>query len=502
MTVRDDPRVERDLYRRLLELGRERDLGVLLHEALALVVDATAARLGYLELHDDEHDRAGGEPVWSIAHGLSPAQVDDVRARLSRGVIAYALASGTTIVTPSARLDARFRDRASVQARRIEQVLCVPIGAEPSIGVLYLEGRAGGDAFTADDRARAELFACHLAPLADRLLGPAAQPDPTRRLRRALRVDGLVGRSAALAALLHEVALVAPLDVHVLLTGETGVGKSQIARIIHANGPRAAGPFVEVNCATLPDALLESELFGAEPGAHATASRRVPGKVAAAEGGTLVLDEIDQLSPACQAKILHLLHARRYHPLGGTSVVQADVRIIAATNADLRAAVAQRRFRQDLLYRLEVLPLRLPSLAERADDVALLAAHFCARACARHGFAPLELGRGTARAAAAATWPGNVRQLAHAIEAAVIRAAGEGARVVGERHLFPDDGAPDAAAVSFQEATRRFQAELVRRTLAQAQGNVAGAAHRLALGRAEMQALIDAFGLTVQELPL
>ena len=493
----DDLRVERDLYRRLLELGLRCDLSVLLRDALALIVEVTGARLGYLELHDDEQT-TGVERPWSIAHGLSPTQVEDVRARLSRGVIAYALASGATIVTPSARLDPRFRDRATVQERQIEQVLCAPVGTEPSIGVLYLEGRAGGDAFTEEDRVRAELFACHLAPLADRLLGRHVHADPTRRLRRTLRLEGLVGKSAALAALLREIALVGPLDVNVLLTGETGTGKSQMARIIHRNGPRSAGPFVEVNCATLQDELLESELFGVEAGAHSTALRRVPGKVAAAEGGTLVLDEVDELSPACQAKILHLLQSRQYHPLGSVHAVHADVRIIAATNADLHLAVTQHRFRQDLLYRLEVLPLRVPSLAERPDDIALLAVHFCARACARHGFAPLELGRAAIRAAAAATWPGNVRQLAHAVEAAVIRAAGEGARAVAPAHLFAVEGEPH---VSFQEATRRFQAELVRDTLAQTEWNLAGAAQRLALERAELETLIQAFGLAAREPP-
>jgi DNA-binding NtrC family response regulator len=492
-----DARAERDLYRRLLELGLEQDLGALLREALGLIVEVTAARFAYLEVRDDD-EPGDATPRWSIAHGLSPAEVEEVRGRVSRGVIAYALASGATIVTPSARLDPRFRGRASVQAQRIEQVLCAPIGSAPPIGVLYLEGRAEGALFGADDRARAELFARHLAPTADRLLGRGGRVDPTLRVRRALRLDGLVGRSAALASLLGDVALVAPLDVHVLLSGATGTGKSQIARIIHKNGRRSCGPFVEVNCAALPEPLLESELFGAEPGAHSTAQRRMTGKVAAAEGGTLLLDEVDQLSPACQAKVLHLLHARRYHPLGAAQAVDADVRILAATNANLHEAVARQAFRQDLLYRLEVLPIRVPSLAERLEDVAPLAAHFCARTCACHGFPALEVGRGAVRAAESAAWPGNVRQLEHAIEAAVIRAAGEGMRVVGARHLFPDAGAV-AAAVSFQEATRRFQADLVRRTLAQTSGHVGQAADQLALGRSELQQLIQTFGLTAQE---
>src|SRR5262249_38798251 len=156
----------------------------------------------------------------------------------------------------------------------------------------------------------------------------------------------VVGRSPALAAVLHQAALLAPLDVHVLLTGETGTGKSQIARIIHDNGPRSRLPFVALNCAALPETLLESELFGALPGAHSTAARKIDGKVAAVEGGTLFLDEIGELAPPAQAKLLHLLQAKEYYPLGGTKPLRANVRVMAATNADLREAVAEHRFRE------------------------------------------------------------------------------------------------------------------------------------------------------------
>lgn len=266
-------RRERDLYLRLLSLGQHTDVRQFLTEALALTVESVGARQGYIGLHGD--DDAGHE--WWLAHGFSDAQVRDVRALVSRGIIAAAMATGQTITTPSALLDPRFRDRDSVRLGRIEAVLCAPIGEDPPRGVLYLQGRATVGPFAAEECAQVELCARHLAPLAERFLAQERQratTDPTQAPRQTLRADGVVGRSAALAAVLQEIALIAPLDVSVLLSGESGTGKTQLARVIHDNGPRASHPLVEVNCAALPEGLIESELFGALPGAHSTAASR------------------------------------------------------------------------------------------------------------------------------------------------------------------------------------------------------------------------------------
>ena len=312
-----------------------------------------------------------------------------------------------------------------------------------------------------------------------------------------MRLETLVGRSDALAAMLAHVTLVAPLNVHVLLTGDSGTGKSHVARVIHDNGPRSGRPFVELNCAALPDTLLESELFGALPGAHSTAVHKLPGKVAAAEHGTLFLDEIGELSLTAQAKILHLLHAAQYFPLGSTKAVTADVRIIAATNVDLKAAIAARRFREDLFYRLQVLPIRVPTLAERRDDIPKLAVYFCQTACDRHGFERLELSSGAVHAVHVADWPGNVRQLAHALEAAVIRAAGECAQRVEVCHVFPDaPSTVEPRAMTFQEATRQFHAQLLRQALEDSAWNISDVARRLDLARSHVYSLIRAYGLT------
>jgi Nif-specific regulatory protein len=235
------------------------------------------------------------------------------------------------------------------------------------------------------------------------------------------------------------------------------------------------------------------------PGGHSTATRRVEGKVAAAERGTLFLDEVAEMTPAAQAKLLQLLQEREYFPLGASHPVRANVRVIAATNTDLDAALAERRFREDLFYRLHVLPLRVPTLAERRGDILPLATHFCEHACTSHGLTRVGLSPAAADAIENAEWPGNVRQLAHAVEAAAIRASGEGARWVERRHVFPDADATDETAPSratMQEAMRRFQRRLLVDTLHDCNWNIVEASRRLDTARSHTYGLMRALGIT------
>jgi DNA-binding NtrC family response regulator len=493
----DRLRKERDLYLALLGLGAQERVEPFLEEALGLLVGTTGAAQGFLELRDAEAPD-GEETAFWIAHACTPAQVEGIRASVSRGIVAEALATGRTILTHSALLDERFRERESVQVRGIEAVLCAPIGGEGGRGVVYLQGRAG--TFSEEDRSCVETLAGHLAPFAERILArarAARAADPMRELRARHRLEGFVGRSPALAATLEQAMLAAPLDVSVLLTGPSGSGKSLLARAIHANSRRAAGPFVELNCAALPETLLESELFGALAGSHSEARRNLPGKVSAAEGGTLFLDEVGEIPIGAQAKLLQLLQSREYYPLGASAPLTADVRVIAASNADLRAAVRARRFREDLLYRLHVLPIRLPSLAERREDLSELAEQFAGAACRRHGLTPLAPSRAALRAILAADWPGNVRELEHAVEAAAIRAAGRGSERIEAEHLFPEQaaGAGEPEPLSFREATRLFQRELLGKTLEECGWNVAEAARRLGLARSHLYNLIREYGM-------
>jgi Nif-specific regulatory protein len=320
----------------------------------------------------------------------------------------------------------------------------------------------------------------------------------------------LVGRSAAHHSLLRELERFASFEVPVLLTGETGTGKSHAARLLHTRSRRSSRSFLEINCNTLPDGLIESELFGALAGSHSTALRASAGKVAAASGGTLFLDEIGDLPLPAQGKLLQLLESGVYYPLGASQPCRADVRLVAATNLDLAAAVHERRFREDLYYRLCVAVIQVPSLRSRRSDIVPLAEHFRAWACERHGLPDVPLSPNLLAAVEKREWPGNARQLAHRVEVACIRAALEGATTVEARHMFfdPEDveqeGSDRTESVNppeggLREATRQFQSRLIRQALEAEGGRVAAAARRLGVSRSHFYMLVRELRLDVPQ---
>jgi transcriptional regulator with GAF, ATPase, and Fis domain len=487
--------LERTLYRQLLELAHEQDVEHLLRSALELIAELACARHGYLELRDPYHPNA---PQRWLTFGTPERTGESFQEAISSGVIQRAISSGETVITLSAMTDPRFADRESVQRQEISAVLCVPIGPAPSFGVIYLEGRTVTWPFTDADRERSELCAAQLAILVDRLMlrrRHAEVLDARAALRARLLEAGIVGDSPALHKAVEQLGIVAPLDVTVLITGASGTGKSLFAQALHDNSRRGHGPFVELNCATLPEALLESELFGAERGAHSAASSLRVGKVSAAEGGTLFLDEVAELSVAAQAKLLQLLQSKRYYRLGSNKLETADVRIVAASNRDLEQRVKDGLFREDLYYRLRVFPLHVPALEERPEDIAPLVHHFCARSCSVNGWPPLTLSGAAFSAIQRRRWPGNVRELANALEAAVIRASMEQAAKIEPRHVFPELDRPEAPSGAFHDAVRSFQHDLLKRTLEAADGNVSDAACRLGIARSYLYKLLHAHGL-------
>jgi len=494
MAVAPEGRVEaeRDLFAALVALVSAPDLAAGLGETLRLLVGLTGAERGFLELYESDDFAAHR---FAVSHGCTDEQEEQIRAVTSRGIVAAAIAAGQTLHTPYALLDERFADQESVRRQQLEAVLCLPLAA-PRPGVRYLEGKRGQGPFKPPDVALAERVARFLGPLLDRATALPAQggpADPTRPYRGKLRLDGIAGRSQALAAVFEQVALIAPLDITVLITGESGTGKTQIARAIHDNSPRRAGPFVELNCAAIPESLIEAELFGTREGAF-TGARRLPGKVELAEGGTLFLDEVVEIPLASQGKLLQLLQARQYYPLGSGTLATANIRIIAATNSQPEELVAQKRLREDLYYRLATFHFRMPSLVERREDLGPLLDELAGRIAFEHGLRRLPLALSLRTACETVAWPGNVRQLRSKLESAMIRAVGEGATQVEGRHLgLSSSGTP--AAPSFHEATRLFQRELLARELEAANWDTAEVARRLDLTRSHIYNLIKAFEL-------
>ncbi|MCE9666318.1 sigma-54-dependent Fis family transcriptional regulator [Myxococcus stipitatus] len=483
--------LERDLYLHLLQVQGATSLVEPMRGVLARLVELTRAERAYLELYDDA---TAGDRRWSLSHGCSSSEEEHIRAVTSRGIVAAAIASGQTVHTPFALLDTRFSSARSVQEQRLEAVLCAPLsGSSP--GVLYLEGQRGRGPFSPESVQVAETVA--------RAIGTAVQraglhtwretEDPTLPFRRKLRVDGIAGRSRALAHVFEQVSLAAPLDVSLLITGASGTGKTQLAQAIHDNSRRRGAPFLEINCAAIPEGLIESELFGSLPGAFPGA-RRTVGKVEAAEGGTLFLDEIAEIPLAAQGKLLQLLQSKQYYALASSRLAKANVRVIAATNADLEQLVTERRFREDLFYRLNVFTLHMPSLAERREDLGCLLEQLLARLADEHGLPGLRASPGFYAACEAMEWPGNVRQLRNRLEGALIRASAEGASFVEPRHLMDRAQPPQEGPLSFHEATRQFQRDLLRRELGSA-WQVSEVARRLDLTRSHVYNLIKALGL-------
>jgi DNA-binding NtrC family response regulator len=301
----------------------------------------------------------------------------------------------------------------------------------------------------------------------------------------------IVATSPAMRPVLDMIQRVGPSDATVLITGENGTGKGVVAEALHAAGPRSAGPFVSVNMGGLSETLFESELFGHVKGAFTDARADRVGRFEMAEGGTLFLDEIANVPLPQQAKLLRVLETRSFERLGSSRTQQADVRLVAATNADLRAEVAAGRFRQDLLFRLNTIEIRLPALRERVEDIEPLALHFLERLRGRYrknitGFDPAAIAAMRAHA-----WPGNVRELSHAIERGVLMSDG------------PLIRAADLGLFTVKDATRRLEDMsldeverfLIRQTLARCEGNAMKAAEQLGLSRSAFYRRIEKYGL-------
>ncbi|MGA2132271.1 MAG: sigma-54 dependent transcriptional regulator [Bryobacteraceae bacterium] len=305
----------------------------------------------------------------------------------------------------------------------------------------------------------------------------------------------MIGSSPAFQRAVEQASMAARSDARVLLIGESGTGKELLAAHIHQNSPFAAGPFVKVNCAAIPTELLETELFGHEKGAFTGAAGSRRGKFELADSGSIFLDEVGDLHGASQAKLLRVLQEGEFHRVGGEQIIRVSVRVISATNRDLGTLVTQAKFREDLYYRLSVVPIRVPSLRERPQDIKLLAQYFLDDFCARNNFKPKTLDDAVYPLLESYPWPGNARELRNAIERMAILTTGDRLTrdsVPVEIRVQRDAGPRS----SVQEARESAERDHILRALEEANWNVSGAARALGMERTNLHKRIRALGLS------
>ena len=314
--------------------------------------------------------------------------------------------------------------------------------------------------------------------------------------------SALIGQAPNFEAMLRSARMVAATDVTVLITGETGTGKEVLANALQSRGPRAGKPFITLNCAALPESLVESELFGHRRGAFTGAVAGQTGRLHAADGGTLFMDEVDSLPLPVQAKLLRFLETGEIQPVGDTQPLRVDVRVIAATNTQLEERIARGEFRKDLYYRLNVVPLEIPPLRERMGDIQLLLAHFMRRFAAEHKLPPSTLSKSALARLQSHAWPGNVRELRNVCERLSILLAG---RTIEEDNLPHEIANPAAAPGAAQKGLfvlpetgidlEKMELDLIRQALARSKGNRSQAARLLGISRDTLLYRMQKYGI-------
>ncbi|BDG05594.1 sigma 54-interacting transcriptional regulator [Anaeromyxobacter oryzae] len=475
----------------------------LIRTLMVIAVEHAGAARGLLVLPSGDEHRIHAEATTApdgIAVRLLEAPATSTE--LPRAVLEHVLRTGERVILDDAAISGPFTDDPYVIQRRARSILCLPLvkQARP-VGVLYLENDLAPGVFTPARTSVLELLASQAAISLEnarlygdleRALGElGALKDRLQHENLALKeeidrssmFEEIVGRSPALRAVLGRVAKVAPTDSTVLITGETGTGKELFARAIHKRSQRAARAFVGLNCAAVPATLILSELFGHEKGAFTGALQRRLGRFELADGGTLFLDEIGELSMETQVALLRVLQEREFERVGGSQPLRADVRVIAATNRDLRAAIDAGTFRSDLFYRLGVFPIEVPPLRDRREDVPLLVEHLVARYASAVGKRFARVDRRTLERLQAYPWPGNVRELQNVIERSVILCETD-TFSVDESWLGGESSKAQPVPRPFREKLASREREMIEAALAESGGKVsgpAGAAARLGI---------------------
>lgn len=451
-----------------------RGLDDLLERLLELLFEVVPAQRAAILLTNE------GSFETSLVFGLDRVRGKDQTVNVSRTIVQQVLRDGVALLASDAPSEAQIATE-SLIATRAHSVMCVPLMLfDRKLGVLYLDTTLVQDQF---DKDHLQLVAA-ISGVAAVAIENARQFEwletENERLLADVNIEhNMVGEGPAMQRIYHFISKVAPTDSTVLISGESGTGKELAARAIHRNSKRAHKPFMAVNCAALTESLLESELFGHEKGSFTGAIAQKKGRLEVADGGTVFLDEIGELTAPLQVKLLRVLQEREFERVGGTTTIKVDLRILAATNKNLEEAIESAEFRQDLYYRLNVVSLEMPSLRERREDIMLLATYFAdkyATKCNR------KLNGFSAETRACLTsydWPGNVRELENAIERAI---------VLGTTDLILPEDLPEAVLESelsptstlrYHEAVTQKKKQIILDAMAQANGNYTGAAKLL-----------------------
>jgi Nif-specific regulatory protein len=483
-TMSDDER----RFELLADLGAMIAREVELDELLASFADRVARAVGADRASLWLIDGASGELRARVADQVDP---EDLRLPVGRGIAGHVARSGESLAIADVAVDPRWsRDFDERTGYTTRSMLCAPVEAGGGRrGVIQVLNKPGG--FSARD----QVFVAALAEQIGRALEYTSLRGDRERPGVAVRgrFNHVIGRSPVMQAVYDIIVSAAQTDATVLLHGETGTGKGLFARAIHVNSDRRDAPFVHVDCTTLPANLVESELFGHERGAFTGADARVIGKIEAAAGGTVFLDELGEIPLELQGKLLRWVQERRFERVGGRETLDSDVRLVAATNRDLAAMVKAGTFRSDLYFRVRVVEIELPPLRARGDgDILGLAEHFASVYARRHRKPAMTLSDDARTALVAHPWPGNVRELEHAIERAVVLARSPvlSAHDLGlSRDLAPPSPADGVALphdLTLDDAARRYAVAAVAR----ADGNQSAAARSLGISRNKLARLL------------
>jgi transcriptional regulator with GAF, ATPase, and Fis domain len=497
-------------YKALFEIGKaltaETDINKLLPMAMDRVISETKAQRGMITVRGGD-----GELLFETARKLNKEDIKKPEFEISKTLINSVLDSGKPVVLQNALETPEFAGSASIGRLRVLSVACSPLCLRDGsvFGVIYIDNRDLASVFDEDTGKLLQDFSELISVAIKNAIDHRRLLEKQQKLQTALDekmgYGEIIGGSPAMQAVFKLIDKVADKDVTVLITGETGTGKELVAREIQRRSPRSGHEFVAFSCANLPEQLLESELFGHEKGAFTGADRRKRGMFEQADNGTVFLDEIGEMSPSVQAKMLRFLQSGEFKPLGGETIKKTDIRLIAATNRDLVKMISDRLFREDLYYRLNVIEIKLPPLRGRGEDVVRIGDYFLQRYSQQFNTTAREFDPAAREKLLHYDYPGNVRELENIIQRTVILA--EGASIRAADLAFPGASAGKAPAIlastNFNDTKKNlidsFERDYISKMLQETKGNISEAARRAGMHKKNFIQKMQQYGISREE---